>query len=443
MNEATSSARLPSVNVDNGQAASKPINRVPEATTESDLLDQMLKRADMMAKHDFLPPHLRNNTHPDHQKANCFRIVAQARSWGLDPYDVMDNCYLVGGKLMYSGVILAAVVNKSGVLAGPLTFDMVGTGDDLTITVKGTRKGSTVPLVKKLRAGDQKQLTKTGELRYISEMWRTDAVNKLYYSTCRAWVKLHCPELLFGFADDDVVEQTEPRDVPNMPAGFLPQAALNAKIEELKEKDAATTLLPAEAQRIKQLAIDADLVYRTFREDLLRRFGAADVDHLTVDQADIVTKELLARTAGLKQPSPGKDAVTTSTPAAPPVVTPAPGEGQTLQEAMAADLVANKKVEAAVNPNAFVDAKQLARLAEVREAYFLVQGFTDSPIDKKTKAASWEVIMGKRGVKHDRDLTVAQADIIIGNLQRQVDKFTAEAQDAAQAARGNPKSTAG
>lgn len=131
--------------------------------------------------------------------ANCFRVVNQAVRWGFDPFAVIDETYVVHGKLGYQGKLVAAVVNAKAGLKQRLAYTYNDkTGDDLEIVVSGTFLGEDTERTVKVRVGDSK--TDNG-------MWTKDPRQKLIYTGATKWARAHCPELILGLLTDDDLER--------------------------------------------------------------------------------------------------------------------------------------------------------------------------------------------------------------------------------------------
>ena len=177
--------------------------------------DQCYRVARAMADMSILPEHLKsvgtkNNKEwlPQRQViANCFRIVNQAVRWGFDPYAIVDETYVVAGKLGYSGKLVAAVVNSRGGLIGRLHYDHVGTGDAMTVTVSGRFKDDPERVCKiTLSVKDAKT---------DNEMWKKDPEQKLVYSGAIKWARRYCPEVVLGVLTDDDVDKIVYGDKPS------------------------------------------------------------------------------------------------------------------------------------------------------------------------------------------------------------------------------------
>ncbi|WP_153811571.1 hypothetical protein [Terrimicrobium sacchariphilum] len=161
-----------------------------------------------MAAASLLPEHLWRNKQgvfePEQVRGNCFLIVNQSVRWGMDPFAVMPETYVVGGKLAYQGKLIAAVVNARAGLEGRLKYEFKGKkgSDDFTITVSGKFPGDEEASELSLSVGE----AKTG-----NDMWRKDPEQKLVYSGAVKWARRYCPEIVLGVVTDDDIERMNER----------------------------------------------------------------------------------------------------------------------------------------------------------------------------------------------------------------------------------------
>jgi len=130
--------------------------------------------------------------------------------WNMSPFAVAMETSFIQGKPMFSGKIVAAAVQASGVLAGRLSYDYAGKGDDRTVTVRGTIRGEAAPREVVVRLGDAKTSNK---------VWEKQGDQQLAYHGARVWARRHTPEVMLGvYAPEefDDAPAAEPRDVPNL-----------------------------------------------------------------------------------------------------------------------------------------------------------------------------------------------------------------------------------
>ena len=77
----------------------------------------MWKMATAISKADIIPDHYRG------KEANCFIAVEMAERLGVGVLEIMQNTYVVHGKLGWAATYVIGMANKSGVFRGPIQFD--------------------------------------------------------------------------------------------------------------------------------------------------------------------------------------------------------------------------------------------------------------------------------------------------------------------------------
>ena len=187
---------------------------IAESAIDPKRLGQCMQLAQVMSQMSLLPDHLRQDRAkkelPAEQvQANCFRIVNQALRWDVDPFALIDETYVVAGKLGYQGKLVAAIVNtRAGLVDGGLHYEFVGEGDKLTVTVSGTFPGGRTETIE-LSVGDAKT---------SNEMWKKDPRQKLVYSGATKWARRHCPQVIMGIMTVDDLERitVEPVEPPTV-----------------------------------------------------------------------------------------------------------------------------------------------------------------------------------------------------------------------------------
>ena len=173
--------------------------------------EHMYRIAEAMASAPIIPDHLRGrwlnkNDFEEYSlnqiKGNCFRIVNQAVRWGIDPFAIVDETYVTGGKLAYQGKVIAALVNTRAPLKERLKYTYSGERgkDNLTIHVSGTFEGEANPSAITLSVAQAKTQ---------NAMWIKDPEQKLVYSGVIRWARRYTPELILGVVTDDDIEREE------------------------------------------------------------------------------------------------------------------------------------------------------------------------------------------------------------------------------------------
>jgi len=198
--------------------------------------------ASAIAAATLLPDHLRldRNKKPLPEKqvqSNVFCVVSQAIRWGFDPYAVVDETYVVAGRLGYQGKLIAAVVNARSGLKENLSFAYSGSGQDRMVTVYGYFVGEKEPRTITLSVAQAKTANK---------MWTSDPDQKLAYSGATKWARRHSPEVMLGVLTDDDLDRiresrsinvaSEPRSLEAFTGKPEPtEADLTAEAEALPE----------------------------------------------------------------------------------------------------------------------------------------------------------------------------------------------------------------
>lgn len=177
--------------------------------------EHMIRIAGAMAGASLIPEHLWcrkkggeivEEFSADQVRANCFLIVNQSLRWGFDPFAVMPETYVVGGKLAYQGKLIAAVINARAPLSSRLNYSFTGKegNDDFTVTISGSFQGESKP---------REVTLSVGKARTSNEMWKKDPEQKLIYSGVVKWARRHCPEIVLGIITDDDAERMGERQV--------------------------------------------------------------------------------------------------------------------------------------------------------------------------------------------------------------------------------------
>jgi len=164
--------------------------------------------ATAISQQSLLPDHLRldRNKQPlprEAVAANCLRIVNQAIRWNVDPFALVDETYVVAGRLGYQGKLIIAIVNARAGLVGRLSYEFTGRGTaNLAVTVSGTFRGSRSP---------QSATLTLKQAKTPNKMWITDPEQKLIYSAVTRWARRFCPEVLLGILTEDDIDRIESR----------------------------------------------------------------------------------------------------------------------------------------------------------------------------------------------------------------------------------------
>jgi hypothetical protein len=177
---------------------------IPETMAEA------MRLAEMMANAKLVPKDLQKSP------ADCLMVIQAAIRWRMDAFAVAQECSVIQGKLMYSGKLVAAVVNARGNLTSRLSFAYRGEGDDRTITVSGQLRGEDEPRVVEVVFK---------HARTANTHWQKQPDQQLMYHGARVWARRHAPELMLGVWSEEEID-----DLPVMAHRRPPPPAPNAML---------------------------------------------------------------------------------------------------------------------------------------------------------------------------------------------------------------------
>lgn len=284
--------------------------------------EHMQRIAQSMGVATVLPDHLRldkaGKELPDNRViANCLLVVNQALRWGVDPFALAAESYVVGGKLAYQGKLVAAIVNTRAGLLGRLwvTYNEQP-GDKLAITVHGQFPNEAEP---------RTVTVAVSEARTQNQMWTKDPRQKLWYTGAIKWARRHCPEVLLGvLTDDDAERMSEPgtRTIEShvIPSGQSKSDALAQQMQSRRatESNAEGLSESGEQSQVEQKSDPKAALEQEIADKMLTAIGTANdlarLDEIVSEVDLLVTEsirtqlhgEIGARRAVLKKRTEGK-----------------------------------------------------------------------------------------------------------------------------------------
>ena len=197
-------------------------------------INQAFKFCDMLSKSPIIPDAFRNNA------ASCLIAVEMASRMNRNPLEVMQSMYIVHGKPSFSASFLISLVNSCG-LFERLKFEFVGKqgsenfGCYAWTVEKSTGEKLTGPVITLKMARDE------GWARQNKSKWDNMPEVMLRYRAASFFTRLICPDLISGFAPDDVDAESPVIKVKE-PEQAQEQESLNNKVIEAEVlEDAAKT----------------------------------------------------------------------------------------------------------------------------------------------------------------------------------------------------------
>jgi hypothetical protein len=248
-----------------------PVTVVPSLVPTS--MSEAMKLAEMMATAKLVPKDLQKSP------ADCLMVILQAVRWNMDPFAVAQECSVIQGKIMYSGKLVAAVVNARGNLSKRLSFTYAGTGDDRTITVSGHLQGETHPRTVSVILRNA---------RTSNVQWQKQPDQQLMYHASRVWARRHKPELMLGInSEEEFSEQDDEDDDPPPPLPEPPHDPDTGEIPNLPS--------PSPPVEPHQIAVDPLTPnWHGFATEFYRHVKRCTTNEATIDWEDKNNEQLAA-----------------------------------------------------------------------------------------------------------------------------------------------------
>jgi len=152
-----------------------------------DALEKAYKVADLMSKSDIIPTHFRGKA------ANIFIVLNTAYRMNLDPMLVMQNTFVVSGKLGMNSSFAIALANRSGLFAHGIRYKEEGKGSNLAVTAYTNLVGTneeisyTISMSQAVAEG----WTKNSKYQSLPELM-------LRYRAAMFLIRTHAPEVING-----------------------------------------------------------------------------------------------------------------------------------------------------------------------------------------------------------------------------------------------------
>jgi hypothetical protein len=191
---------------------------------------EAMQLARMLAPSTMIPVHLRD------RPADILLVIMQAQRWEMDPFALMQEMSIIAGRPMYSGKVVAAVVQTRGRLQSRLQYDYSGSGDDRAVTVSGLLQGETEPRTVTVRLRDA---------RTTNKVWQTQPDQQLAYHGARVWARRYVPELMLGIYSEEEFDAPPPKaktaGTADLPKDITPSKPVNTfRLEGLDQEFAST-----------------------------------------------------------------------------------------------------------------------------------------------------------------------------------------------------------
>lgn len=163
-----------------------------------DMMEKAYKFAEIMAKSDIIPQHYRA------KPANVFIAVQTAYRMDLDPMLVMQNTYVVGGKLGMNTTFAISLANNSGLFSNGIRYRQSGEGESLEVTAYTNLKKTNeeISYTFSYKTAVAEGYTRNSKYKTMPELM-------LRYRAATLLIRTHAPEVLNGMHMIEELEDVE------------------------------------------------------------------------------------------------------------------------------------------------------------------------------------------------------------------------------------------
>lgn len=156
----------------------------------SDSFKMAYQMAKALSQSTIVPQHFQLN------EANCLVAISQAQKMNIDPFTVMQNMYMIQGKISWKSSFLIAMINASGKYDTELQFEEEEkAGEPYSCRCWTTKDGRRVDGIKVTMDMAEKE----GWTKKNGSKWKTLPGLMLRYRAASFFANLNCPELTSGF----------------------------------------------------------------------------------------------------------------------------------------------------------------------------------------------------------------------------------------------------
>jgi hypothetical protein len=170
--------------------------------TETESLNAEVRLAKALSVSALVPKRYQGNV------ADCMIAIGMAKRMQCEPLMVMQNLDVIQGKPSFSSTFLIALINSSGIITGPLAFDLKGQGDTLECTAFGTCS-KTGAILKSPKVTMQMAIAE-GWAQKPGSKWKNMPELMIMYRSATFFSRLFASQITSGMHSLDELEDLAP-----------------------------------------------------------------------------------------------------------------------------------------------------------------------------------------------------------------------------------------
>ena len=152
-----------------------------------EIMEKSWKFANIIAKSDIIPVHYRN------KPENIFIAMQSAYRMNMDPMMVMQNTYMIGGKLGMNSAFAISLANNCGLFESGIKYRLEGDMQELRVTAYANLKNNSeeISFTIGMKEAMAEGWTKNPKYKSLPELM-------LRYRAATLLIRTHVPEALNG-----------------------------------------------------------------------------------------------------------------------------------------------------------------------------------------------------------------------------------------------------
>lgn len=235
-----------------------------------DVMEKAYKFANIFAKSDIVPAHYRG------KPENTFIAVQTAYRMNLDPMLIMQNTYVVKGKLGMNSAFAISLANSSGIFEGGIRYKLEGKNEQLKVTatarvkVTGEEISYTIAMSEAIAEG----WTENKKYKTLPELM-------LRYRAAIFLIRTHVPEVLNGMHMVEEIEDMHIREESSL--RILSQNDASKSYYEPKE-EAEEPLEDSKKQnifkRFEAIGVSKEKIFNYYGKSSIDQFNQEDMKGL-------------------------------------------------------------------------------------------------------------------------------------------------------------------
>ena len=197
-----------------------------EITKTDESLNAEVRLAKALSSSALVPKRYQGNV------ADCIIAIGMAKRMRCEPLMVMQNLDVIQGKPSFSSTFLIALINSSGIITGPLAFDVKGQGDTLECMAFGTCS-KTGAVLKSPKVTMQMAIAE-GWVNKPGSKWKNMPELMIMYRAATFFSRLFASQITAGMHAIDELEDLSPEIKDKEGERILHFIKNSKKIEDLE-----------------------------------------------------------------------------------------------------------------------------------------------------------------------------------------------------------------